>query len=480
MGPIAEQIYKRAPVTLQHALVSAYGWHWHRLRFGGRFEAECRGFREREFFSREEWNAYVEQQLRALLMQAFTRVPHYQSAWKGLVTPAQLERFTVRDVSALPPLEKSVARDDPHSLLVDGKPSTEHRVFHTSGSTGTPVATYWLPHEIQRSLAIRETRSCGYAGVSYRMPRATFGGRMIEPHSKSKGPFHRYNWSEKQVYFSAFHLRPETARVYVGALRRHQIRWLTGYSNSIYQLAQMVLEQSLNAPRLKAVITTSEEVTAEMRAVIERAFATQLFEEYAAVEDVFFVSENEQRRKLISPDAGLLEIVDDDFRACEPGVAGEVLATGFIRPSQPMIRYRIGDRASFDDNPSDDGRHHMPVIHEVTGRKEDTIYGVDGQRVIRFHGIFVDQPNIRAGQIIQKSLDHIHVKVVPKLGFNESDERDVTSRVQKIFTSQMRVTVEQVNMIEPTGAGKLRAVVSELSPNELQRSKIRQASRPSE
>jgi hypothetical protein len=98
-------------------------------------------------------------------------------------------------------------------------------------------------------------------------------------------------------------------------------------------------------------------------------------------------------------------------------VGGEGLATGFIRPSQPMIRYRIGDRASFDDNPSDDGRH-IPVIHEVTGRKEDTIYGVDGQRLIRFHGIFVDQPNIRAGQIIQKSLDHIHVKVVPKLGFN--------------------------------------------------------------
>jgi phenylacetate-CoA ligase len=425
-------------------------------------------------FSREEWSAYVEQQLRALLMKAFTRVPHYQRAWKGLVTPAQLERFTVRNLSALPPLEKSVARDDPHSLLVDGKPSIGHRVFHTSGSTGTPVATYWLPHEIQRSLAIRETRSCAFAGVSYQMPRATFGGRIVEPNSKSKGPFHRYNWSEKQVYFSAFHLRPETAPVYVGALRRYQIRWLTGYSNSIYQLAQLVLEQSLNAPPLKAVITTSEKVTPEMRAVIERAFATQLFEEYGAVEDVFFVSENEQRRKLISPDGGLLEIIDDDFRACEPGVVGDVLATGFIRPSQPMIRYRIGDQASFDDNPLDDGRN-MPVLREVIGRKEDTVYGIDGQRVIRFHGVFVDQPNICEGQIIQKSLEHIHVRVVPKLGFNEHDERDVMSRVQKIFTSQMRVTVEQVDIIEPTGAGKFRAVVSELSPNELQQVRTRRA-----
>jgi phenylacetate-CoA ligase len=294
---------------------------------------------------------------------------------------------------------------------------------------------------------------------------------MVEPDPKSKGPFHRYSWSEKQVYFSAFHLRPETAPVYVDALSRHQIRWLTGYSNSIYRLAQMVLEQNLNVPRLKAVITTSEKVTAEMRAVVERAFATQIFEEYGAVEEVFFVSENEQRRKLISPDAGLLEIVDDDFRACEPGVVGEVLATGFMRQSQPMVRYRIGDRASFGNALSDDGRH-MPVLREVIGRKEDTIYGIDGQQVIRFHGVFVDQPNIRAGQVIQKSLEHIHVKVVPKLGFNEDDERDVISRVQQRFTSQVRVTVEQVQTIEPTGAGKFRAVVSELSPNELHRSKI--------
>jgi hypothetical protein len=53
MGGVTEQIYKRAPVAIQHALVSAYGWHWYRLRFGGRFEAECRGFRERERFSSE-------------------------------------------------------------------------------------------------------------------------------------------------------------------------------------------------------------------------------------------------------------------------------------------------------------------------------------------------------------------------------------------------------------------------------------------
>ena len=397
-------------------------------------------------------------------------MPYYQQAWKGLVTSAQLERFKVRDMSALPPLEKSVARDDPHSLLLDGKPARMHHVFHTSGSSGTPVATYWLPQEIQRSMAIRETRSCAFAGVSYKMPRATFSGRMIEPNLDSKGPFYRFNRREKQVYFSAFHLRPKTALAYIEALVCHEVVWLTGYSNSIYQLAQMVLEQGLNAPSLKAVITTSEKVRPEMRAIIERAFSTRVFEEYGTVEDVLFVSENEQGHKLISPDAGLLEIVDNKFRACDFGTDGEVLATGFIRPSQPMIRYRIGDRAAFGEGPSDDGRH-MPVLREVIGRTEDTVYGADGQRVVRFHGVFIDHPNIREGQIIQKSLEHIHVKVVPKLGFDEDDERDLISRVQQRLTTHMRVTVERVQVIDRTAAGKFQAVISEISPVELHRAK---------
>ena len=474
MAGTAERIYKHAPLALQHAIVSAYGWHWRRMRFGGAFEAECRGFRERERFSHEEWNAYVEHQLRGLLTQAFARVPYYQRAWKGFVSAAQLERFKVSDLSALPPLEKSVCRDDPQSLLLDGKPASGHRVFQTSGSTGTPIATYWLPHEIQRSVALREARACAFAGVSYRIPRATFSGRLVETNAESEGPFHRYNWSEKQVYFSVFHLRPETAPVYVDALRRYQVRWLTGYSYSIFQLAQMALEQGLDAPPLEAVITTSEKVTPEMRAVIERAFATKVFEEYGAVEDAFFVSENEQHRKLVSPDAGVLEIVDDALHACDPGVEGEVLATGFIRPSHPLIRYRIGDRASYDDRPSDDDRH-MPVLREVIGREEETVYGADGQRLRSFHGLFVDQPNIREGQVLQKRLDHILIRVVPKPDFDQADERSLASRLQERLTTQMRVTVERVKAIERTRAGKFRAVVSELSAEERRRVKARPA-----
>ncbi|MCC7446403.1 MAG: phenylacetate--CoA ligase family protein [Anaerolineae bacterium] len=469
MSGLADELYQHAPVFAQHLMVSAYGLWWKQQRFGGQFAAECNRFRSRERFSAEAWRDYTHQQLRALLLHAFTSVPYYQRAWQGLgLTKDQLLKFTIDDLVNLPTLTKATARDDPESLLVNGKPDKRHRVFYTSGSTGTPIATYWLPEEHQRSLALRETRSCGFAGVSFRLPRATFSGRIVEPRPDSQGPFYRFNWFERQVYFSAFHIRPDTAEHYVQALQRHQIQWITGYSNSIFQLASMILEHNIAAPSLKAIITTSEKVTPDMRSVIEQAFSTKVYEEYGTVEDLFYACDCAYGRKHISPDAGIVEIVDDQFRPVPSGVMGQVLATGFIRPHQPMIRYRIGDIAIMDDEPCPCGRQ-TPVLREVIGRLEDTVYGPDGRRMVRFHGIFVKQPHVQEGQIIQESLSCIRVRVVPKPGFGPPDEQDIVHRVQQRLTDQVSVIVECVAQIERTKAGKFRAVVCNLPPEEQQR-----------
>lgn len=464
MTGIKDRVYQLAPVPIQNLMVSAYGLYWKRLRFGGNFEPECEGFRKRERFDLDIWERYITAQLQSVLTSAFEHAPHYQQTWSG-VTLSQLGRFTLPDLPSLPVLEKQVARDNPLGLLLGGKPQPKHLIFHTSGSTGTPVKTYWLPSEMQRSLAMRETRSCGWANVSFKIPRATFSGRMVEPDPESKGPFYRFNMAEKQVYFSAFHLRPETASFYVQALKDHGIQWMTGYSNSFYQLASMILDQRLKAPPIRAVITTSEKVTPEMREVIEHAFSTKVYEEYGTVEDVFYVCECEHGRKHINPDAGIIEIVDEQMRPVKPGTMGEVLATGFIRPSQPFVRYRVGDLAIMDDQPCPCGRN-LPVLSEIVGRLEDTVYAPDGRRMVRFHGIFVNQPHVREGQIIQEKIDLIRVLVVPKDGFDGHDRQDIINRIQQRLTPQMNVQIELVDNIKRTASGKFKAVVCNLSLQE--------------
>ncbi len=450
-------IYASLPISLQHQVISLYGLYWHWLRFGGRYKQHERNYRERDHYNAEQWAVYQQEQLQRIVRLASEKVPYYQRAW----TADQVQAALNGDLAALPLLKKDPIRANPKEFMRNDKAHTRYYTSHTSGSTGTPIATFWTADEIRDSLAVREVRSANWAGVSFKLPRATFSGRLVEPDPNSKGPFYRFNSVERQVYFSPFHLRPDTAHYYIEALRKHQILWMTGYAVSYYLLAKFILQEGLQVPPLKAVVTTSEKVTPEMRSVMEKAYQCQVFEEYSTVENALFASECEHGRLHISPDVGIVEILRPDCSPCDPGETGEVVTTCLMRTLQPIIRFHLGDLAAWDPEPCPCGRS-MPVIKEVVGRIEDIVICPDGRQLVRFHGIFINQPNVIEGQIIQESLDHIHVKVVPTDGYGDADSQDIIHRVQQRLGSSVKVTVECMPRIPRTKAGKFKAVISKV------------------
>lgn len=437
--------------------VSVYGLYWRWLRFGGSYRMLEAGYRHRDGFSKEQWQAFQQQNLRDLLTFAAHQVPYYQRTWTGQQKQAALQG----ELSGLPLLSKDAVRANQRDFIREDQRTALHWTFHTSGSTGTPIASLWTAEEIRDSLAVREVRSAGWAGVSFKLPRATFSGRMVEPDPESKGPYYRFNASENQVYFSPYHLRADNAHFYVDALRKHHVQWMTGYAVSYYLLAKFILELDLEVPHLKAIITTSEKLTQDMRATMEKAYHCRVYEEYSTVENVLFASECECGRLHVSPDIGVVEIVRPDGTACSPGETGEVVATCLFRHYQPMIRYRLGDVAAWEAKPCPCGRG-MPVLKEVGGRIEDVIIGPDGRQMVRFHGIFVNQPHIREGQIIQEKVDSIRVKLVPASGFCEDDTRDVIHRIHQRLGERVHVNIELVESIPRTKSGKFQAVFSKL------------------
>lgn len=451
----ATAVYSCLPRAAQHAAVTMYGAYWYWLRFGSGFKRFVDGYMRREQFTEAEWKAWQSEQLRQLLREAAYHVPYYRSAWSN----EQKHAAECGELSALPLLEKNAIRAAPEAFLNERLPRFPRWGFHTSGTTGTPIKTYWKVAEIRDSLAVREARSARWAGVSFTMPRATFSGRMVEPDPQSSGPFYRSNAVERQAYLSPFHLGPATAAQYVEALKRTGVQWLTGYAVSYYLLARHILDQKLSVPPLRAVITTSEKLTAEMRAVMEEAYRCRVFEEYSTVENALFASECEKGRLHVSPDVGVVEILHPDGTACKPGEVGEVVTTCLMRGFQPFIRYRLGDLATWDDEPCPCGRA-MPVLKEVVGRIEDVVIGPDGREMVRFHGIFVDQPHVCEGQIVQEALDRITVRIVTAPGFGMEDERDIVRRIQQRMGSRVTVRVECVESIPRSSSGKYKSVVS--------------------
>ena len=452
----ADKVYARLPIRAQHAAVTAFGSRWAWARFGPGFRHDLTEFELRDRWSRAEWDRYTERELQAVLSEAVDHVPYYRATY----TAAQLRAARAGRLSELPLLEKEPLRADPQQFVDPTMRPRRPRTFLTSGSSGTPIANVMSTRELRSTMAIREARSARWAGVSFRSPRATFSGRMVEPDPASPGPFYRFNAVERQIYLSAFHLRPDTAETYVQAFRRHHIEWATGYAVSFDLLARFILDAGIPPLSLKAIITTSEKLTGPMRARISAAFGCRVFEEYAAVENTFFVSECAAGSLHVSPDAGVVEILRPDGTPTEAGEVGEVVVTGLLRRVQPLIRYRIGDLAAWRSDSCGCGRS-MPVIAEVSGRVEDVVVGPDGRQLVRFHGVFVGLDHIVEGQVVQEATDRFRVHVIGDQSFDHGDEAEVVARMkQRLGDVDVRVVL--VDEIPRSAGGKFRAVVSEL------------------
>jgi phenylacetate-CoA ligase len=463
MRTLLDRVYPYVPVPLQNAGISAFGYVYRRERFGPAFLPALEGFEARDRWDPDRMEEYTTAALRQVLRRAFD-VPFYREEWsRAGVKPEHIDDISARSLDRLPLLRKESLRKSPMAFVPDqGARVKGILTYLSSGSTGTPIRALCTRVGQQRFAAAREARSYRWAGTSILRPRAMIGGRPIVPTASARPPYYRYNLAEKQVYFSAYHISPETIEDYVQGFERHRPESVTGYAFSQFLVARLMLERGLRftfAP--KAAITSSEKLTARMRQVIQKAWGCRAYEEYGSVENAGLVTECEAGSLHVSPDFGIIEILDHDDHPVRPGVEGRVVCTGLLNDAQFLIRYEIGDTAIWSEQPCACGRRHLPVLKEVTGRVEDVVVGPDGRELVRFHGIFIDLPHVLEGQVVQEALDEFVVRIITEKGFDESEERTIKKRFEARL-GPVKVSVERVAELERSARGKIRAVISHL------------------
>ncbi len=461
MNPL-EKIYPYVPVWAQNIGISLYGFAYYDERFGGDFEKYTADFKKRDRISPQEMDAYVEERLREVTLQAFRNVPYYRERWgKAGISFSALTRITPGKLPSLPITPKKDLRLHPKLFLAEDR-SRKFKLhqYDTSGSTGTPIACFYTSQDHRKFMAARQARSFAWAGTSIRKPRSMIGGRSVVPSAAAKPPYYRYNFIEKQVYFSAFHISPATVSDYLEGFHRYRPRVLTGYAYSHYLLGRMMAEQgrALNY-QPDAAILSSEKLSPEMKQVIQASFRARAYEEYSAVENCALATECEYGNLHVSPDFGIVEIVDPSGQPVPPGQEGRILCTGLINHAQPLIRYEIGDLGVWWDKQCECGRNHLPVLKEIAGRIEDVVVGPGGREMVRFHGIFINLPHVLEGQVIQEKRDAFTVKVVALAGFGEEEENLIRKRFYERL-GEVHVRIERVSRLERTQGGKFQAVKS--------------------
>ena len=450
------------PVSIQNIFISAYGLQWKRRRFGGIFFEEYKDFKSRENFDKYHWQDYQLVELRKLLVHAYENVPYYNTKYKEAgFSFNDLRKFELEDLKKLPILSKDELRKYGTSILLSSKREKGGRFFSSSGTTGTPTRILFSSRMHQKWSAAFEARIRNWAGLTRFNSRGMIGGRRVVPEGISKGPFYRYNYFEKQIYFSAYHISYETVENYAYALKKYKPDYMTGYAVSNYILSRFFQEKGIEVPKIRAIITSSEKLTKEMRQTFQKVYDCKTYDSYSGVEACGLISENEYGQLLLSPDVGIMEIFNNNGEPCKPGEKGEIYSTGFLNYDQPLIRYKIGDQVKLAENQKTMCGRSMTVIEEIIGRIEDIITGPDGRKMVRFHSIFINLPNIIEGQIIQHSLIDFEIKVVCNKSLSVIESKTIISRM----TAQLgpvNVQIHQVHTIPRTNNGKFKAVVSNL------------------
>jgi len=387
-------------------------------KYGGVFRGWLADLEHNEKKSRDEMLHQQQVAVRHLLEYAVEHVP----AYKGR-SPEKLSEWPI--------LEKF--QITPAHLSDEFKPR-ELMTLHTSGTTGTPLTVFFSKEYHQIEMAFR-WRHKAWAGVPFLSSSAYVSGHPVVPPQQTQPPYWRWDRYEKRLLCSSYHI---DSPAYTAAFQKFRPDFIHGYPSSLCQLGGY---------KPKAVFTASETLLDHQRAAIEAGFGAKVFNWYGNTEMTCNIVECAAGNLHYRTDYGFLELLAD----------GTMIVTGLNNRAMPLIRYRVGDKATAKAGMCSCGCA-FPLIERIEGRVEDYVRTPAGKLIGRLDHLFKDARHVREAQIIQRQLDEIIIRVVKAGDF---DEQPVRAEARQRL-GDMKVRFEYVEKIERTKAGKFRFVISEL------------------
>ena len=462
MPSTVEKIYLSSPIFVQQIIVAIYGWKWYRRRYNIHFDELTSCLYAHDKWTATQFKEYQENNLERILTIAWN-APYYREIFSSARISRNDPPFTA--LGKLPYLSKEVLRVHARDLLTQKNIPRSVMVFKSSGTTGTPTEIYYTPEFHALELAVPAVRNLGWAGIDYRARRVMFGVRKVCRFDQNRPPFWRYSPVENMAYASIYHLSQQNLPYYIEFLRHYRPQIIMGYPSSLYTVSRYALDNNdLPAPAA-GVFTTSETVSDRIRDSLEAAWQCKVHDRYGAVEGCLFASQCEYGSYHVSPEAGIVEIIDQDGMPCPPGQMGEVICTGLQNTLQPLIRYRIGDVARWAENQECPCGRAMPILEAIEGRFEDICVTPDGREMLRFDTVFKGVDGIKEAQVVQEKVDQFIVYVVPVERLTQQTEELIKYNM-RLHVGQVQTEVIPVGEIPRSSSGKFRAVISKLSMEE--------------
>lgn len=427
-----------------------------RLRGEGAAFRYLRELESLQFSPQDDWRRRQAARLATALLRAVDEVPYYESQ-RGAAD--EIRRSSLDALARFPLLTKVELQDQFMRLASRRRPSRVTRKT-TGGSTGQAVTVLKDRDALAHELAATWL-AYGWFGVAVGDKAARFWGRPQALKRKLRNAAVRF--AVRRVDFSAFAFDDGDLERYWQKCLRFRPRYFYGYVSMLEAFAAFVERKGYDGRRLglQSIITTSEVLSEPQRQLLKDTFGAPVQNEYGCGEVGPIAYECEQGALHVTGENLVVELLTADGNAAGVGESGEVVVTDLNNAAMPLIRYRVGDFATWKGTCSC-GRV-WPAFEKIWGRAYDFILGPDGRR---YHGeyimyIFEDLRDsvggVRQFQVTQESATDLTVAVVAPSGLDGK----VGATIERLFRERlpgMQVRVVGVPAVERAASGKLRLI----------------------
>ncbi len=328
-----------------------------------------------------------------------------------------------------------------------------------------PMSVYWQRRVTEAREWAFIWRGWGWAGFRPGMRRVVLRGNVPRQRGFRPYPCWEYNPIDQQLILSAFQMTNDTLPEYVARIRRFRPHAIQAYPSALTPLARFLRAAGTKLEGLRCVLTCSETVFSGQRALTRDVLGCSIFDHYGTTERNALVMQCEKLRYHVIPEYGILELIGPDGEPVEEaGAAGEIVATGFINPAMPLIRYRTGDVAIRGAAPCSCGRNYE-VLDRIAGRIQE--YFVDQNRslasAIWSDGPFWELPDrVEAYQYVQREPGRVVLNIEAKGGLSDASIKRIRQEFEKHYP-RIELLIHEVEHIPRTERGKFRYVVQHLS-----------------
>ena len=412
--------------------------------------------------SDQELEDLRENYLRSLLLHAYHNVFYYKIIFDKIELVKNGE-VDLSKFNEIPILTKEIIRNQRKELVANDYHNRRWYYNSSGGSTGEPVrfiqddryakwgratATYWY----KNILGIDEL---GMKKIFLWGSERDLFGTGVGWRVKIN------NWLNNTIILNSFKMSPEDMKRHIKTINSYKPALLRGYASSLHELCRYASGEGIKLHSPKAIISSADTLTYEMRENIERSFGSRVFDFYGSRESNNLAGECKEGLMHILAFHNHVEVLDKGDRSVNKGEEGRVIVTNLHNYSMPLIRYDVGDTAILGPRKCKCG-NVLPTLYKITGRSRDHFISKNGT-IVSPHilsTLFFRRDWVKGFQVIQEEYDRVRIMVVLERTISQLEKEEIEEKLAFILGQDCKIIWEFVDSIPKTPQGKYRYIIS--------------------